>query len=137
MAAETQYTANMGLATINVANTSLTGSSFIIYPTASYNCWSVLTGASNGTLIKRVIAKSTGTPSQGMIRLWVYDGTNFRLLKEIDVNPITQSTVDASFEATIELNFVLKSTYQLIATTQIADTFNIISEGLEISYYAT
>lgn len=135
MAAETQYTANTGMATISVANTGLDGSGNIIYPTVSYNTWSVLTGASSGTLIKKVTVKAQGSPSQGMVRLWIYDGTNQRLFMEINVDPITQSTVDASFEKTVALNYKLKSGYQLLASTQNADTFNVIAEGLDFAYY--
>ncbi|MFL5752307.1 MAG: hypothetical protein ACJ76F_02785 [Bacteroidia bacterium] len=137
MAAETQYTANTGIATINVANTSLSGTGNIINPTASYNCWSVLTGASNGTLIKTVTIKAQGSPSQGMIRLWIYNGTNHRLLMEIPVDPTLQSVSDASFEKTIVLNYKLQSTYQLIASTQVADTFNIVAEGLDFAYFTS
>ena len=141
MAAETQYTANTGLATINVANTSLNGSSNIIYPTTSYNTWSVITGATNGTLIKRIIIKAQGTPSQGMVRLWIYNGTNSVLLREISVNPIkqvgTSGGPDISFETTIDLNYNLKSGFSLLASTQNADTFNVIAEGLNYGYFAS
>ncbi len=81
MAAETQYTAKTGLAQISVANSSLSGAGNIIYPTTSYNTWSVLTGSTNGTLIKSVTCKATGIPSQGMIRLWIYFASTYTLLK--------------------------------------------------------
>jgi len=135
MAEETQYKANTGLATISVANTSLTGSGNIIYPTASYNTWTVLTAGLNGTLITTVRIKAQGNPSQGMIRLWIYDGSSFWLLQEVVVYPKKQSGPDTSFEWTVNLDYELKTGYSLMASTQNADTFNIIAEGLDFTYF--
>lgn len=132
MAAETQYTANTGLATINVANSSLTGG------TVGTNIFSVITGGStNGTLIKSVTVKATGSPGQGMIRLFVGIGTTQFLIKEIFVNPIMQSGPDISFESTVHINYTLQPDHILYASTQNGDTFNIIAECLDIAYNST
>src|SRR4051812_14982104 len=122
MAAETQYTANTGLVQFAHANTSLTGG------TVGTDIFTVITGASNGTLIKTVTIKSTTTPTQGMVRLFIYDGTNKRLYMEIEVDPIKQAATDPSFSKTVVLDFVLKSGYSLLASAQVADTFNVIAE---------
>jgi hypothetical protein len=136
MAAETQYTANTGIAKITTANTSLTGSG-----TLGTDIWDVLTGATPGTLIKTVTIKATVTTTQGMIRLFIYDGSTFtRLLKEIDVPPMTLNSstgTDKSFETTVQLDYKLKSGYKLRVTTQNSETFNVIAEGLDWAYYAT
>lgn len=129
MAAETQYTANTGLVQFAHANTSLTGG------TIGTDIFTVITGAANGTLIKNVTMKCTGTPSQGMIRFFVYDGTNQRLLMEVDVDPIEQAGTDISYEKTVPLNFKLSKGYSLLVSAQVADTFNVIAEGLDISYF--
>jgi hypothetical protein len=132
MAAETQYTANTGMATINAANTSLTGSG-----TLNTDIWSVITGASNGTKVKSVTIKAKGSTSAlGMVRLFVYDGANTRLFAEIEIPVVTQSSQDECFEKYLELDLDLKSGYQLRVTTQIGDTFNIFAEGLDWIYYA-
>jgi hypothetical protein len=128
MAAETQYTANTGLVKISTANSNRDGTGTL---------GTVLTGASNGTLIKNVFIKATGTTSQGMIRLFVYDGSNTRLLREIDVDPVTPSATDFSFVERVSLDFVLKSGHILKASTEIANNFNIIAEGLDFAYYAS
>lgn len=131
MAAETQYTANTGIVTISTANGERDGTGTL---------GTVLTAGSNGTLIKTVTIKAQGTTTEGMIRLFVFDGTNNRLLKEIEVPPMTVTTTtgtDPSFETTIELNYKLKATYVLKASTQNAETFNIIAEGLDWAYYTT
>ena len=130
MAAETQFTAVTGMATINAANTSLTGSG-----TLNTDIWSVITAGSNGMKIRSVTVKAKGsTTAEGMVRLFIYDGANTRLVAEIEVCIITQSSQDECFERYIPLDLDLKAADQLYATTQIADTFNIIAEGLNWSY---
>ncbi len=130
MAAETQYTANTGLVKISTANSNLDGTGTL---------GTVLTGASNGTLIKRVMIKATDTGStaiaQGMIRLFVDDGGTVRLLKEIDVPACGQSSTDQTFEVVLPLNFKLESGVILKASTQNGDGFNVIAEGLDYTYY--
>lgn len=126
MAAETQLTANTGMVTIATANSTLDGSG---------NLGTVLTAAANGTTVKSVKIKARGsTTSQGMIRLFISTGGNGALFAEIEVPVITQSSIDSCFERHLELDLYLKSGYVLKASTQIADTFNIIAEGLNIAY---
>src|ERR1051326_365559 len=132
MAAETQYTANTGIAVITTANTSLTGSG-----TLNTDIWNVITAASNGTLIKSITIKAQGSPSQGMVRLFIYDGTNTRLIAEIEVPNTVKDSEDPSFEYYMETDFALKSGDILRATTQNSNTFNVIAEGLDWTYYAT
>lgn len=130
MAEETQYTAKTGIAQINTANTSLTGSGTVGI---------VLTGASNGTLIKKIWIKATGSTSRGMIRLFVNNPStgSVALLREIEVPEIAQASIRPTFEAVLLLNFSLKAGLQLLASTQIGNTFNIIAEALDWSYYST
>lgn len=133
MAAETQYTANTGMVKTSGANTSLTGT--------GSNVYDVITGASNGTLIKTVSIKATNkgasSTSQGMVRLFVYDGANTRLLMEVEIPPQGQGDTAPTFETTIELNYKLKLNYKLRVTSQTGDPFDIIAEGLNFAYYAT
>src|SRR5438876_10509487 len=109
MAAETQYTANTGMATINSANAALDGSG-----TLGTTIWDVITGASKGTLIKTVTVKAQVTTTvEGMVRLFVYDGTNTKLIAEIEVPALAKSATNPAFEATIALNFTLKTGWKL------------------------
>lgn len=128
MAAETQYTANTGLVKISTANSNLDGTGTL---------GTVLTGAANGTLIKTVTIKGTGNTSQGMVRLFIYDGANTRMLQEINIPTMTASSTDPAFEIHIPLNYVLESGFILKASTQVANNFNIIAEGLDYAYYST
>lgn len=128
MAAETQYTANTGCVTISTANTNLDGTGTL---------GTVLTAASNGTLIKSVIIKAQVSTTQGMIRLFVSGGGATELIAEIEVPAVTKSSVDPSYECYLELNYALKSGYILKASTQIGEAFNVIAEGLDWAYYAS
>jgi len=139
MAAETQYTANTGMVKISGANTSLTGSG-----TIDVDIWTVISsptaGSNLGTLVKTVNIKAAVSTTQGMVRLFVYDGTNTRLLKEIEIPPMTINAspgTDPSFETTIKLDYKLKAGYSIRATTQVNETFHLIAEGLDWVYYTT
>lgn len=130
MAAETQYTANTGMVKISTANANLDGSGTL---------GTVITGASNGTLIKNVIIKATGTgatsTAQGMVRLFITDGANTRLLTEVEIPAVGQSSTDPTFQIVLPLNFKLESGLILKASTQNANGFNVIAEGLNFAYY--
>jgi hypothetical protein len=130
MAEETQYTANTGLVSISTANGGRDGSGTL---------GTVLTGASGGTLIKTIFIKAITDTTEGMIRLFVDDasGSNIRLIKEIDVPAITKASINKAFEAVVDLNFVLESGFILKAGTEKAETFNIVAEGLNWTYYSS
>lgn len=128
MAEETQYTANTGIATLTSANPNLDGSGTL---------GTVLTAASNGTLIKTITVSSNGDCIQGMIRLFIYDGSNNRLFMEIPVTATDSSSVNPRFTATIPLNFTLESGHVLKASTENDGSFGVIAEGLNWAYYAS
>ncbi|MEO5642030.1 MAG: hypothetical protein ABIQ40_08485 [Bacteroidia bacterium] len=128
MAAETQYTANTGCATISTANTNLDGTGTL---------GTVLTAASNGTLIKSVTIKAQVSTTAGMVRLFVSGGGATELIAEIEVPAVTKSATDPSFENYMEINYALKSGYILKASTVNAEAMNVIAEGLDWAYYTT
>lgn len=128
MAAETQYTANTGMVAISTANSNLDGTGTL---------GTVITAASNGTLIKTVTIKAQTNTTQGMVRLFIYDGTNTRLLAEVEIPAVTKAAYENSFETTLNLDLELKATYILKASTQNAETFNVIAEGMDWAYYAS
>lgn len=127
MAEETQYTANTGMQTISTANSNLDGTGTLSS--------AIVTGASNGTLIKTVTIKAQGNTTQGMVRLFIYDGTNTKLISEIEIPAVTKSANDPAFEITIPVDYALKASWSLKAATQNAETFNVIAEGLNWAYY--
>lgn len=129
MAEETQYTANTGMVTISTANSNLDGSGTISA--------AIITGASNGTLIKTVTVKAQGNTTQGMVRLFIYDGTNTKLVAEIETPAVTKSATDPSFEIIIPVDFALKVNWSLKASTEKGETFNVIAEGMNWAYYGS
>ena len=127
MAEETRYFTNMGMQTISTANSNLDGTGTLSS--------AIITGAYNGTLIKTVTIKAQTDTSQGIVRLYAFDGTNTKLISEIEIPAVTKSTTDPAFEITIPVEYALKPNWSLKASTENADTFNVIAEGLDWSYY--
>lgn len=127
MAAETQYTANTGMVTISTGNTNLDGSGTL---------GTLVTAASNGTLVKSVTFKAQGNTTQGMLRLFIDDGSNTRLVEEIEVPAVTKSAQDCSFETTIQCNYRLKAGYILKVSTENSETFNVIANAADWAYYS-
>ena len=131
MAAETQYTANTGMAVISTANGETDGSG-----TLGTVLTSPASGAS-GTLVKTVTIKAQGNTTHGMVRLFVYDGVTTRLVREIEISAVTKSATDPAFEITVPLDLHLEPSGILKASTQNAETFNVIAEGQDWAYYTT
>jgi len=128
MAAETQYTANTGKVAISTANSNLDGTGTL---------GTLITGASNGTLVKSIIVKATVSTTEGMVRVFVHDGSNTRLLQEIPVPSITIAATTPAFEYFWDCDIKLKSGWSLRVSTQNAESFNVIAQGLDWAYYAT
>lgn len=128
MAEETQYTANTGIVIISAANSTINGAGTI---------YTVLTPASEGTLVKAVHIKAVGNTTEGMIRLYVKHSSSKRLFKEVKIPAVTSSSIDPTFETTVDLGLSLTSGVLLYASTEKGETFNIIAEGMNWAYYAT
>src|SRR5687768_13268335 len=111
----------IGRAQIATANTNRDGTGTM---------GTVATGSTNGTLINRIRIAATVTTTAGMIRLFIYDGTNTRLWLEIPVVAITPSATVAAFAYELAVSdLVLPNTYELRAATEKAETFNVLAFG--------
>jgi hypothetical protein len=98
--------------------------------TAPTTVVTVMTAGANGSRIDSVQITATGTTTAGVIRLWIYDGTNYRLFSETLVTAITPSTTLGVFSANLSFNtFLLPNGYSLRATTNNTETFNITAFG--------
>jgi len=129
--AETKLVALTSWTIISTANSNLNGT------TGSYGV--VVTAASNGTLVKTILIKSQVTTSaDGMIRLFVQnDGSpdsNVNLLMEIPIPIVKKTARDCSYYNVIPFNYTLNNGDVLLASTQNADTFNVIAECLVWKY---
>lgn len=111
-------------ASISTANTNRDGTGTL---------GTVITAGSSGTRIERVTITGTGSTTAGMVRLFVYDGTNTYLIKEQPVTAITPSATVAAFTTDItfgDVNFlVLPNGYSLKASTHNAEGFNVTAFG--------
>lgn len=112
---------------ISTANTARDGTGTI---------GTVFTAGSSGSRIDAIDIKATGTTTAGMIRLFIHDGTNARLLTELPVVALTPSATLPAWEAHLNTNsmsqvlpIVIPTGYSLRASTNNAETFNVIAMG--------
>jgi hypothetical protein len=120
MATAAQYAATPrnALAQVSTANTNRDGTGTIV---------TVFTAGSNGSRIDDIWIVGTGTTTAGVVRLFVHDGTNARLWQEVMVTAITPSVSVQVFNAALyNQALILPNGWSLRASTQIAETFNII-----------
>lgn len=116
-----QYSANLGMVQISTANGSRNGTG----PMGT-----LITGASNGTLIKSLTIKAEGDTSQGMIRFFIDDGGGtVTLYDEVYVPAHTASSLVGTFGITRYSGMTLKSGYILKVATEQAEVFNIFADG--------
>jgi hypothetical protein len=114
-----------GCAQISTANTNRDGSGTI---------GTVLTAGANGTLVDHIDVCATGTTTAGMVRIYIHDGSNARLWREITVAAITPSTTVNAFSYRIECGLAESALYlpvshSLRASTHNAETFNVFAFG--------
>lgn len=111
-------TPRTAVAQVSTANTNRDGTGTLV---------DVLTGAATGTRIDDLEITATGATTAGVVRLFLNDGTNSRLWREIMVSAITPSTTTAVFSASLrDLGLILASaSWKLQASTHNAETFNV------------
>jgi hypothetical protein len=120
MAINAQYAATPASAAVQIsaANTARDGTGTIV---------NVETAGASGTRIDDLTITATGTTTAGMVRLFLHDGTNNRLLREVPVSAVTPSgTVPAFIAQLFNLGLVLQSGWSLRAATHNAETFNVL-----------
>lgn len=129
MATQAQYAATpkCGVGQVSTANTNRDGTGTIA---------TIFTAGAHGSRIDAIDFKAVGTTTAGMLRLFLHDGANARLLTELPVTAITPSATLPSWEAQMNVNtmtqvlpLVLPTGYSLRASTEKAETFNIIALG--------
>lgn len=129
MANQAQYvgTPKVGVGQVSTANTNRDGTGTIA---------TIFTAGSSGSRIDAINLKAVGTTTAGMIRLFIHDGTNTRLLTEVPVTALTPSATVPAWEAQLNTNtmtqvlpIILPTGYSLRASTNNAETFNVIAAG--------
>jgi hypothetical protein len=124
MASSAAFVATPINAAINlaVANTARDGTGTI---------GTLYTAPTAGARIDDIYIKAKVTTTAGMIRFWLYDGTTYRLFREVLVTAITASATVASFEQLLSnIGIVLQSGWSIRVSTEKAESFDIsITKG--------
>jgi hypothetical protein len=124
MATTPNFTATprIGLGQVTAANTARDGTGTIA---------TIFTAGANGSRIDWIEITATGTTTTNVVRLFLNDGTNNRLLDEVLVTAITPSTSTEVFRQQIVYNnpLVLPTGWSLRASTNNAETYNIFAFG--------
>ncbi len=133
MSATAQYasTPKVGIGVISTANTNRDGTGTI---------GTVFTAGASGSRIDVIEAQATGTTTAGMVRLFIHDGSNARLIGELPVQAVTPSGTVPAWSAVVTSNssgivgsvalpLSVPTGYSLRASTQNAETFNVIGFG--------
>lgn len=129
MSATPSYAAapKCGIGQVSTANTARDGTGTIA---------TIFTAGASGSRIDAINLKAVGTTTAGMIRLFIHDGTNARLLTELPVAATTPSATLPAWEAQLNTNsmsqilpLVLPTGYSLRASTEKTETFNLITIG--------
>ena len=96
----------------------------------------IMTAGASGSRIDAIYLKAVGTTTAGMIRLFVHDGTNARLITEVPVIAVTPGASTPSWEAQLKTNslsqvlpILLQSGQSLRASTQQGEVFNVMAQG--------
>jgi hypothetical protein len=107
-------------AVLSAANTNRDGTGTVV---------TILTAVSAGTKITQIELTAGGTTaSGGAVRLFLYDGSNYRLWREVIVPAVTPSAssgIPVWTTTILTPNLVLKSGYSLRGSTEKADTINV------------
>lgn len=92
------------------------------------------TAPANGARIDDINIKATVTTTAGTVRLFLHDGTNYYLWKEISIPAITASATSPTFELCLyNLGLVLESGWSIRAATEKAERFDlVITRGGEL-----
>lgn len=109
-------------ARLTTANTARDGTGAV--GTAMMN---VYTAPATGARIDDISITALATTTAGMVRLYVFDGTNTRLIREIPVLANIPSGTVQSWQALLKgLGLVLASSHALRASTNNAETFDVV-----------
>ena len=122
-----KLTANTGMCLISTANTGLDGGGTL---------GTLIQGSGNGTLVETITIKAISNTTRGMVRLFLRDSEPIftKLIAEIDIPEKTVSAVDDTFAITIQTDFMLMSGYSILASTEKAESFQVIAEGVNTAY---
>ena len=106
-----------GTAQVSVANAGRDGTGTLA---------TVYTAGANGARVDLLTVQATGTTTAGMVRLFLDIGGLIRLIREIPVAAVVPGAAASAFAVDVQLNLVMQAGAILKASTQNAETINII-----------
>lgn len=113
----------------------MTDRTSMVQATATATYYDVVTGASGGSLLRGGISmKAIGNTTAGLIKLWLYDGTNRRLLAEIIVPATTASTTAPAWGAyySDEQVKLASASWKVQAELSVANTIDFIARYKDV-----
>jgi hypothetical protein len=91
----------------------------------------VSSAGANGTRYDAIHIKATVTTTAGCVRLFVYTGSTYFLLEEINIPAITVSATQPAYSTTYYFpgGLTLPTGYSIRASTEKGENFNVIAVG--------
>jgi len=113
-------------ADLSAANTNRDGTGTIV---------DIVSAAAAGTVIEKIVVQATATTTAGMVRLYVHNGTSYRLFKEYAVTAVSATASVAAYRATdtFDVPLVLPTGYKIAASTHNAETFAVHALGGDLT----
>lgn len=114
-------TPRIAVAAVSTANTARDGTGTIA---------TIITGATAGTRVERLVAKATGDPADSVLTIFLHDGSSYFLFDEMDLgNPAAaSSTVEGARWERSYSNLILPSTsWSIRAAITVALTAGVIN----------
>ena len=102
--------------------------------TAPTNVGTLITGASTGTRIAEIVVKMAATSTAAIVRIFLYDGTNYWIFDELTVAAATGSaTVQQTRVSTTYNNLILpNSLWSVRVTTSVSQTTHVTALGADL-----
>lgn len=88
-----------------------------------------------GRLIEKIVVQATATTTAGTVRLFVHNGANYRLWREVAVTAITASASVSAFRfaEVLDVPLILPSGHKLAASSHNAETFEVWAQGADLT----
>lgn len=115
-------TPNTQVSQVSAANSNRDGTGTLV---------TIFTAGSSGSIIEKIIVRSTVTTTAGMVRFYYDDGTNTRLVEELVVAAITVGAAIEAFEGTVANleELVVETGHTIKASIENAEATNILVHG--------
>jgi hypothetical protein len=127
MATAPQFAVTPRIGSVSIA----TAESSYTAPTA---VGTLITGAATGTRIAEIVVKMAATSAAAIVRIFLYDGTNYWLFDELTVAAATGSaTVQTARVSNTYNNLILPSaSWSIRVTTSVAQTTHVTAFGADL-----